>query len=395
LGSVPEYPTVELAGELFRPVANESDFLDFLGRIHMGTNLWRAAPDKVAVRASVVLWLCFLLSAAALTRAHAQSNFYQGKTMTYVVGLLAGDSNDLWARAVTRNMAKHIPGQPNIVVQNMPGAGGLTAANYIYGVAKPDGLTFGSVSAGHYFHQLAGRKEAQFDWRKFSWIGSSSRHEYLFVMRADAPYKSMDDIRAASQPPKCSSTAPGSASYMTLKMLEEGLGLKFNVVTGYRGGGEQDLAIERGEVQCRPVTTAAYLGRSPMPEWVKKGFLRVLVQTPQRRNPKLPEIPTVHELMERHRVPEMNRRVAMVLLGTDNFGNFPSAGTPGIPADRVKMLREAYIKALKEPNFLEEAKKRSWEIDPIGADEMEKLAKEVIDQPPEIIARIKQLFESN
>jgi tripartite-type tricarboxylate transporter receptor subunit TctC len=178
-------------------------------------------------------------------------------------------------------------------------------------------------------------------------------------------------------------------------MLEEGLGLKFNIVTGYRGGGEQDLAIERGEVQCRPVTTAAYLGRSPMPEWVKKGFLRVLVQTPQRRNPKLPEIPTVHELMERHRVPEMNRRVAMVLLGTDSFGNFPSAGTPGIPADRVKMLREAYVKALKEPNFLEEAKKRSWEIDPIAADELEKLAKDVIDQPPEITARIKQLFESN
>jgi tripartite-type tricarboxylate transporter receptor subunit TctC len=386
---------VEPAGVLFQPAANESGFFNFLGRIHMGTNHWRAAPSKVAVRASVVLWLCFLLSAAALTRAHAQSNFYQGKTLTYVVGLLAGDSNDLWARAVTRNMAKHIPGQPNIVVQNMPGAGGLTAANYIYGVAKPDGLTFGSVSAGHYFHQLAGRKEAQFDWRKFSWIGSSSRHEYLFVMRADAPYKSMDDIRAASQPPKCSSTAPGSASYMTLKMLEEGLGLKFNIVTGYRGGGEQDLAIERGEVQCRPVTTAAYLGRSPMPEWVKKGFLRVLVQTPQRRNPKLPEIPTVHELMERHRVSEMNRRVAMVLLGTDNFGNFPSAGTPGIPADRVKMLRDAYIKALKEPNFLEEAKKRSWEIDPIGADELEKLAKEVIDQPPDITARIKQLFESN
>lgn len=341
-----------------------------------------------------LIWICLLLT-PGLKRADAQSNFYQGKTMTYIVGLLAGDSNDLWARAVTRNMAKHIPGQPNIVVQNMPGAGGLTAANYVYGVAKPDGLTLGTVSAGHYFHQLAGRKEAQFDWRKFTWIGSSSPHEYLFVMRTDAPYKSMDDIRTASQPPKCSSTAPGSASYMTLKMLEEGLGLKFNIVTGYKGGGEQDLAIERGEVQCRPVTTAAYLGRSPMPEWVKKGFLRVLVQTPRRRNPKLPDVPTVHELMERHRAPEINRRVAMVLLGTDNFGNFPSAATPGIPPERVKMLREAYIKALKEPDFLEEAKKRSWDIDPISADELEKLAKEVIDQPPEISARIKQLFESN
>jgi tripartite-type tricarboxylate transporter receptor subunit TctC len=352
-----------------------------------------AARPAKGVPARILVWL-FLWLAPGLAPAYAQSNFYQGKTLTYVVGLLAGDSNDLWARAVTRNMAKHIPGQPNIVVQNMPGAGGLTAANYIYGVAKPDGLTLGTLSAGHYFHQLAGRKEAQFDWRKFSWIGSSSPHEYLFVMRGDAPYKSMEDIRNAGQPPKCASTAPGSASYMTLKMLEEGLGVRFNIVTGYRGGGEQDLAIERGEVQCRPVTTAAYLGRSPMPQWVKKGFLRVLVQTPRRRNPKLPEVPTVYELMERMGVPERNRRVALVILGTDNFGNFPTAGTPGIPAERVKLLREAYTKALKEPDFLEEAKKRSWQVAYIGPEELEKLAREVIDQPPEITERIKQLFEN-
>jgi tripartite-type tricarboxylate transporter receptor subunit TctC len=350
-----------------------------------------AACEKFAihiVRAATFLYLSVLQVPAA----QPQANFYHGKTLTYVVGLLAGDSNDLWARAVTRNMVKHIPGRPNIVVQNMPGAGGLTAANYVYGVAKPDGLTLGSVSAGHYFHQIAGRKEAQFDWRKFTWVGSSSRHEYLFVMRADAPYKSIDDIRAASQAPKCSSTAPGSASYMTLKMLEEGLGLKFNIVTGYRGGSEQDLAIERGEVQCRGVTTAAYLGKSPMPEWVKKGFLRVLVQTPRQRNPNLPDIPTVHEYMARFRPPEQNRRVALVLLGTDNFGNFPTVATPGIPPDRAKILREAYVKALHEPDFLEEAKKRSWEVDPISADELERLAKEVIEQPADISERIKQLF---
>ena len=338
-----------------------------------------------------VFCLLFLLNPYP---THAQSSFYQGKTITYIVGLLAGDSTDLWARAVTRNMVKHIPGNPNTVVQNMPGAGGVIATNYIYGVAKPDGLTMGSVSAGHYFQQLAGRKEAQFDWRKFTWIGSSARHEYLFVMRADAPYKSIEDIRNATEPPKCSSTAPGSASHMTLKMLEEGLGLKFNIVTGYKGGQEQDLAIERGEVQCRGVTTAAFLGRGPMQEWVKKGFLRVLVQTPRQRNPKLPEVATVYELMERHRVPEKNRRVALVLLGTDNFGNFPSVATPGIPADRVKILREAYTKALKESDLLEEASKRSWEVEHIRGEELETLAKEVIDQPADIIERIKQLLES-
>ena len=134
----------------------------------MATKIFIAAPRKTIsklIQATLVSWICVLLP-AGLEQIYGQSNFYQGKTITYVVGLLAGDSNDLWARAVTRNMAKHIPGQPNIVVQNMPGAGGLTAANYVYGVAKPDGLTLGTLSAGHYFHQLAGRKEAQFDWRK-------------------------------------------------------------------------------------------------------------------------------------------------------------------------------------------------------------------------------------
>src|SRR5262245_33253351 len=322
----------------------------------------------------------------------AQSDFYQGKTITYIVGLLAGDSTDLWARSLTRNMTRHIPGQPNIVVQNMPGAGSLIAANYIYGVAKPDGLTMGSVSAGHYFHQLAGRKEAQFDWRKFNWIGSSARHEYLFVMRGDAPYKSVDDIRAASTPPKCASTAPGSSSYMTLKLLEEGLGLKFNIISGYKGGQEQDLALERGEVQCRGVTTAAYLGRGPMQGWVKNGFLRVLLQTPSKRNPKLADVPTIHELMDRFRPPEAKRRVALVLLGADNFGNFPTVATAGVASDRVRILREAYAKAQREPELLEEAKKRQWEVDYISPEELEASAREVIDQPADIIQRVKVLL---
>ncbi|MBM4296681.1 MAG: hypothetical protein FJ143_02965 [Deltaproteobacteria bacterium] len=349
---------------------------------------------KSSFRAIVFISLISILSILTHSAAQAQAPFYQGKTMTYVVGLLAGDSTDLWSRALTRNMTKHLAGNPTFVVQNLTGAGGLIAANYIYGVAKPDGLTLGSVSAGHYFHQLAGRGEAQFDWRRYNWIGSSQRHEYLFVMRGDTPFKSIDDIRSASEPPKCSSTAVGSASYLTLKLLEEAFGLKLNIITGYKGGQEQDLAIERGEVQCRGVTTAAFLGRGPMQGWVKSGFLRVLVQTPRKRNAKLPDVPSVHELMDRYKVADKNRRIALVLLGSDNFGNFPTVATPGIPADRVKILRDAYAKTLKEADLLDEAKKRSWEVEHIPGEELQALAKEVIDQPADIVARVKQLMES-
>ncbi|HWP60704.1 MAG TPA: tripartite tricarboxylate transporter substrate-binding protein [Candidatus Acidoferrales bacterium] len=342
--------------------------------------------------------LRFLAVAVAVvglsTGAWGQASFYQGKTMTYIVNMAPGDSPDLWARAVARNMVKHIAGNPNMITQNMPGGGSMIAANYLYSVAKPDGLTIGAVSANLYFRQLTGTKEVQFDWKKFTWIGSNSRLQSLLIMRADAPYKSIDDIRAASEPPKCSTTALGSTSHITLKIIEEGLGAKFRIVTGYKSGSDQDLAVERGEVQCRAVTTAAFLAREPFQTWQKKGFIRVLAQTPRKRNPKLPDVPTVHELMDRYRVSDASRRFVQVMLGADNFGNFPTAGPPGIPPDRVKILRDAYAKALHEPDFLEEAKKRNWEIDDISGEELEALAKEVIDQPPPVLERIRQLLGS-
>jgi len=141
------------------------------------------------------------------------------------------------------------------------------------------------------------------------------------------------------------------------------------------------------------VTTAAYLAREPFQSWQKKGFIRVLVQTPTKRNPKLPDVPTVVELMERFRAPEANRRVVLILLGADDFGNFPTVAPPGVPPDRIKTLREAYTQALKEPDFLAEAKKRNWDIEPINGEELTTLAKEVIDQPPQVIDRIRELFE--
>jgi tripartite-type tricarboxylate transporter receptor subunit TctC len=345
----------------------------------------------MCVRA-VFLLICGSLLLVAYHPAKAQTNFYQGKTMTYVVNMAAGDSPDLWARAVARNMVKHIPGNPNMITQNMPGGGSMIAANYIYNVAKPDGLSLGAVSANLYFRQLTRTKEVQFDWRKFTWVGSNSRLQSLLIMRADAPYKSIEDIRTASEPPKCSTTALGSTSHITLKVIEEGLGAKFRIVTGYKSGSDQDLAVERGEVQCRAVTTAAFLAREPFLTWQKKGFIRVLVQTPRKPNPKLPAVPTVHELMDRFKIAAANRRLVLVMLGADNFGNFPTVAPPGIPADRSKILRDAYVKALTEPDFLEEARKRNWEIDPIAADELEALAKEVIDQPPTVIDRIRQLL---
>ena len=201
-------------------------------------------------------------------------SFYRGKTVTIVVGYNPGDAHDLWARAYARTMGRYIPGNPNVIVRNMPGGGTMIAANYVYSVAEPDGATLGSIFPSLYFAQLTGRKEVKFDWGKFTWIGAPEHNGSVFYMRADTQYKTLEDIRKAAEPPKCSTTAVGTASHYVPKLIEEALKLRLNLVTGYPGGAEQDLALERGEVQCRAVAIATFFGREPYFTWHKKSFVR-------------------------------------------------------------------------------------------------------------------------
>ncbi|HWP56903.1 MAG TPA: tripartite tricarboxylate transporter substrate-binding protein [Candidatus Acidoferrales bacterium] len=339
----------------------------------------------------ILIAAVFAIVSLGAAFAHAQP-FYQGKTIRVIVGYLAGDSHDQIARAYTRHMGKHIPGNPDFVVQNMPGAGSMIAANHIYNLTKPDGLTLGSIAPGLYYAQLTGRKEVQFDWAKFTWIGSPESNGHLLFMRADAPYKTLDDVRNAKEPPKCSATGVGTSGHDVPKLLEETLGLKFNVITGYPGGGEQDLALERGEVQCRAITIAAFFSREPFLTWYKKGFVRVMIQTARQRNPKIADVPTIFELMERHKTPEVKRRQATVYLGAGGFGSWPIVSTPGVPAERVKILRDAYAKTLRDPDFVEEAKKRGWELKPVSGEDLQALAREVVEQPPEVVEWLKKLL---
>jgi tripartite-type tricarboxylate transporter receptor subunit TctC len=331
----------------------------------------------------------FLL--ASMSNVHAQTPFYQGKTIRIVVGNIAGDAYDLWARIFAQHMGKYIPGNPNFIVQNMPGGGGVIAANYVYSVAKPDGLTLGAFGPSLYFDQLAGRKEVQFDWSKFTWIGTPEQTEFILIMRMDSPYKSIEDVRKAAQPPKCGATGTGTSGYYIPKFLDENMGLKFNIVTGYPGGGEIDLAIERSELHCRNLTISTYFAREPFLTWHKKGFVRPILQTPKKRDARVSDVPSIYELMDEYKTPEASRRVATVLLAPAVFGR-PMVATPGVPPDRVKILRDAYHTSLKDPALLEELKKRRWEVDAISGEEMANLAKEVISQPPEVIERMKKLL---
>lgn len=322
---------------------------------------------------------------------HAQADFYKGKTIRMVLGFSAGGTNDLWARAVARYWSKYIPGNPDVIVQNMPGAGSMIAANYVYGVGKPDGLTLGLISPALFFDQLAGRKEVQFDWAKFAWIGSPEETDEMLSVRSDSPYKTLEDIRKATVPPKCGATGTGTTGHYFPRLLEEVLGLKFNIVLGYPGASEIDLAVEKGEVHCRAGTTSAFFGREPGRTWAKTGFVRLLVLGGMKRDPRAPDVPTIWELMEKEKTPELGRRVATVVLSPGFFGR-PIVGSPGIPPDRVKVLREGFMKTMSDPELLAEAEKRKWEPSPVSGEKLEALARDVIAQPPEVISRMNAVL---
>ena len=325
------------------------------------------------------------------SRLEAQSDFYQGKQIKIVVGASAGAASDLYARVVAQHLPKQILGKPEVIVQNMPGGGSMTAANYVYSVAKPDGLTLGAVTAPIYFAQLLGRKEVQFDWAKFTWIGTPEENDELFFIKSDLPYKTLFDLRKATDPPRCGASGVGSTGYYIPKLLEEVFGLKLGMVTGYPGAADVDLAVEKNEVQCRGTTISAFFGREPGKSWAKNGYVRFLVQTGDKRNHRLRDTPTIWELMEQEKAAEAKKRLARVVLGPGAFGR-PILATPAIPAERVKILRDAYSKMLKDPEFVAEANKRQWELNPVSGEKLEALAKEVIHQSPDIVERMKKVL---
>lgn len=322
---------------------------------------------------------------------YAQAPFYQGKTIKIVVGSTPGGFYDRWARLLARYMPKYIPGNPEVIVQNMPGAASVIATNYAYNVAKPDGLTIVMPLNSIYIDQLAGRKEVQFDLGKFHWIGSPAQESVILYMRADAPYRSIADIIKAKEPPKCGSTGTSSSDYIMARLLEETIGAKFNSVLGYPGGSEIDLAVEKGEVVCRTHSISAHFGREPFNSWHKKGFDRHLVQSSRGRDERAPEAPTIFELFDQYKTPEVARRVAQVLLGAGEFGR-PILITPGTPPERVKILREALAKALIDPELLAETKKGRMDVEPVSGEELQNLAKEILNQPPEVMERAKKIL---
>jgi tripartite-type tricarboxylate transporter receptor subunit TctC len=340
---------------------------------------------------TLIFWFSIILLGIVPEAGAQADQFYKGKTIRIMVGSTAGGFYDRWGRLFGKYMGKYIPGQPEIIVQNMTGAGSVIVTNHVYNVAKPDGLTLVMPLNGVYIDQFVGRKEVQFDMRKFRFIGSPVTESIIFYMRADAPYKSIADIIKAKEPPKCGGSGTASSDYILSKVLEETVGAKFNTVLGYAGGTEIDLAVEKNEVVCRAHSMSAHFGREPFDTWHKRGFDRHLVQTSRKKDPRAADAPTLDELFDQYKVPANSRRLAQVLLAAGDFGR-PMMVTPGTPPDRVKILRDAYVKTLSDPDVLEEAKKGRMDVDPATGEELEALVKEIFDSPPEVVERVKKIL---
>jgi tripartite-type tricarboxylate transporter receptor subunit TctC len=341
---------------------------------------------------TVRLGVFLMVSVAAPSWTSAQSSkpFYDGKTIQLLVASGPGATTDFGARLVGRYLGKHIPGNPGVIVQNMPGAGGLVAANHLFNIAKPDGLTILAVSRANYLDQMVGRAEVRADFRKFGWIGSFNKAPMMAACRTDTPYKSIAAIRAAKVPPRFGQSGTGSISYVFGSLFEKILDLKMKNVTGFKSGRDTDMGLERGEIDCRATSDITVI-REPWNQWVKENFVTFVIQQGPEKSSLLPPVPTVAELAS----PESKPLVKLmdVMLAYTEFDR-PFTAPPGMPKERLQLLRESFERMLKDAEFAAEAKKLlDWDgTTYLSGEQLQKKIEATVTQPPDVIKQVKEIL---
>jgi tripartite-type tricarboxylate transporter receptor subunit TctC len=336
-----------------------------------------------------------LLISLALTshpRADAIADFYKGRTVTLIVGYGPGGGYDLFARLMARHLGRYIPGNPTVVVQNMPGAGSLRATNFLYAVAPRDGTTIGSFARDMpLLAILRTNTAAVFDPRKFTWLGSSSdfsRDAYLLMVRKDAPTTSIEDARRPGGPPiVLGGTAEGTTGSDVPLVLRDALGINIKLVTGYPDNGAIFLAVDRGEVNGRAADLSTM--RSLRPEWLLPGGgMRAVVQFARTtRHPEFAEVPTARELAR-----DPDARALIEIAELSYKLSRPFAAPPGVSSERADALRRAFAAVNTDPQYLEDAAKLRLEVSPIGGPEVLQEIEHIAAAPPTILDHLKRLI---
>ena len=316
-----------------------------------------------------------LLSAPAAAQS-SEADFFKGKTIQVQIGFGPGGNNDQWARVVARHIGKHIPGNPNLVPQNVPGAGGLKVTNSLYNVAPKDGTVWGVVARGLPLEPLMGGKGIQFDPLKLTYIGSPARDTTVCAVTRETPVKTIEDFLKTEV--VVGSTGSGAETHVMPQLLENVLGMKFRIVAGYKGSTEILLAMERQEVQGICIAYESLSRRAPF----KEGRFRAAFQASLEPDPDLKGVPHVFDL----KMSPEQRQVLELIFVRDVIGR-PFIAPPGLPAARVKTLQDAFAATMKDPAFVADAKKQNLTITLVPGPALAKVVADAYKAPPEVVKR--------
>ena len=328
--------------------------------------------------------LCKLISltlAAALPLAAAAQADFSGKTVTIIVGYKAGGGYDATARMLARHLPKHLPGKPTVIVQNMPGANSIIAANHMYNVAKPDGLTIGTFNRNLPIAQLTKVEGVKFDVTKFQWIGSAANESTVLAIRTDLPYKTFDELRKAKQTVVIGSTGPGANTHDFPLLLKEILGLNFKIVSGYSSSADIMLAVERKEVDGR---AGSYTSLRP---FIDRNLVRPVVRA-RTAEAGIERLPVDEDF-----APNARAKAIMALRSAPEQVARPYVLPPATPAEAVKALRDAFARTIKDPELEAESKKAKFDLEYLPGDQAQKILVEVMQQPQDIVAEFSKYIK--
>jgi tripartite-type tricarboxylate transporter receptor subunit TctC len=329
----------------------------------------------------VALGAVTLMLAALPAQAQPVADFYRGKTIQLLIGYTAGGGYDLNARVLARHMSKHIPGNPNIVAQNMAGAGSLRLANFLYNVAPKDGTAIGIVGRGMAMEPLIGGSATQYDARRYTWIGSVSDQVSLCATWHTSKVKSWDDMLKTDF--TVGGEGSGSDPDMFATMIRSIFGVKIRLVSGYPGGNEINLAMERGEVDGRCGWSWSSI-KITKPDWLKNKRINLALQMALHKNNELADVPLIMDLA----LTDRERQILKLVLSRQEMG-WPFTAPPGLPKDRADALRAAFDATMKDPEYLAEAAQRRLDVNPMSGAAIDKLIAELYATPPEVIAITK------
>jgi len=335
------------------------------------------------------LWLgclCLALPFALTASVYAQEQFYKDKTIRIVVGFAAGGGFDTYSRAIARHMSRHIPGNPNIIVDNMVGAASLISANHVYKVAKPDGLTIGHFIGGLFMQQLLEKPGIEFDARRFEYVGAPVKDHPACAFTKASGITSMEKWMASKTPVKVGGTGPGSNTDDVPKILKEALGLPIQLVTGYKGTSDVRLAAEGGEL-----AGGCWGWDSIRATWrvaIEAGNAVVVLQTTPKPDTDLQKVPLAINFAKTEEARQL------IQAGIHNVSAFirPYVAPPGTPKDRVQALRQGFLATMKDPEFVADATKSKLDVDPLSAEELEKLVHGLFKLSPSLVGRLKEVL---